>query len=162
VKKTAFITLSFLVVFSLSNSDLSAQYYGTDFQLSLGTVTDDNFTFDPFFWTAGLSFDIHFGDLIMVSPEGYIQVNNFNWDRFYVVPSVLVNLKLSSLFVGAGVTKAWIIGSEVPGSPSTNLDLKLNAGVRGAFSKLTAFIITPFDNFLKSPMIVGASFGFGL
>jgi hypothetical protein len=162
VKKTALILLSFLAVFALSNSELSAQYYGTDLHLTLGTVTDDSFTFNPFYWTAGLSFDIHFGDLLMVSPEGYIQVNNFNWDRFYVVPSVLVNLKLSSLFVGAGVTKAWILGSGIPGSPSTNLDLKLNAGFRGAFSKLTAFIITPFDNFLKSPMIVGASIGFGL
>lgn len=160
--KKAIIFIAIIAIsLIMAGQDLNAQYYGTDSFLTVGTITDDSFSFSPFYWTAGLALDIHFGELFMLSPEGFIQVHNLEFGTFYIVPSVLLNLKLSSLFAGGGITKSWEIGSDTPGTFSSDIQLKVNAGFRGTFTKLAVYIITPFDYLFKRPLTIGASLGFG-
>lgn len=150
-----------LAALSLSCMELQAQFQGTDLYLTVGTETDDSFSFSPFFWTAGLSLDVHFGDLIMLSPECYIKVNNLKFGDFFFVPAVVLNFKFSSLFIGAGITKYLEVGSDIPGTPSSDIEFKFNAGVRGAFTKLSFYVLTNFNNLFQRPMTVGANIAFG-
>ena len=161
MKKISILCVSLAFLLCFSSIGLNAQNNGTSFYVAAGVVTDDSFSFDPFFWTAGLGFDIHLGELFMISPEGYIQVHNFEFGSFYLVPSVMLNVKLSSFFVGGGITKMWLLGSDIEGSISSDFLLKINAGFNGANIRLAAFVIMEFDAILKKGMTVGATLGFG-
>jgi hypothetical protein len=70
-----------------------------------------------------------------------------------------LNFQGQRFFIGGGVTKWWLLGSDYEGSPSSEAACKLNVGFRGYDIKFTAFVVTPFKNFF-SDMVVGATFGF--
>jgi hypothetical protein len=132
--------------------------------LSGGVQTDTNLSFKPFFWTAGANMDFSFALLpFAISPECYIIVNNFKFDRFWLAPAVMANLKLANLFVGAGLTKWYLIGTEVTETLSSKFKLKLNAGLKGPGAKLIVFAVTDFDNLFKTGYTwIGATISFGL
>ena len=126
--------------------------------VNVGLVTDKEFTFDPFLWSGGVSLDIHLGQQLMLSPECNVIFEGFKFDTMWLQPGVLVNLKLSSLFVGAGITKRFKLTDNVFAS---ELLLKLNGGFSGKKYRLVAYIETPFDNiFGKYAILLGAQLGF--
>jgi hypothetical protein len=127
--------------------------------LNFGFVTDSKFSFNPFLWTAGLTIDIPLGSVLTLCPEGYIVVNKFDFGSFIFAPAVMLNLNAAGLFVGAGVSKWFLLGSDVEGSPSSDLSLKLNAGIHAGGLRLTGFLFTPFKEAFKSTA-VGATLGF--
>jgi hypothetical protein len=124
-----------------------------------GVITDDSFSFKPFLWTAGFNLDLHLGPALMLSPEVYAIVHNVDFGAFILAPAVLLNFDAQGFFAGAGLTKWWLLGSKVSGAPSSDFSLKANAGFKGSGLKLTAFVITPFNDLFKS-MAVGATLGF--
>jgi hypothetical protein len=147
MKKTALIALAVLAVFAFSPKDLAAQ---TDVSMHWGVITDQNFKFDPFLWTGGLVIDLYLMPQLSLSPEVFATVNNFDFKAFYLSPSVLLNIQSKSFFLGGGITKYWVVGSEVSGAPSSDVMFKANVGLKGKAFKLTFFAVTPFNDFFKS------------
>jgi hypothetical protein len=128
------------------------------FGINFGIMTDDSFSFDPIMWTAGAELDFQFGDILMLSPEVTLVGYKFEFKQFILYPAAILNLTPGNFFIGGGVTKGFLIGSGASGS--TDFALKLNAGAFSKNIKLTAYLITPFDNLFKSGMAVGATLGF--
>jgi hypothetical protein len=155
MKKTLF-TILLIAALSLA---VPAKAQAELLSLNFGFVTDSKFSFNPFLWTAGMTIDIPIGSILTLSPEGYIVVNKFDFGTFIFAPAVMLNLNAAGLFVGAGVSKWFLLGSEVSGSPSSDFSLKLNAGFQGSGLRLTAFLFTPFKDAFKTSA-VGATLGF--
>ncbi|MCX6557517.1 MAG: SH3 domain-containing protein [Candidatus Aminicenantes bacterium] len=127
------------------------------FGINFGAQTDENFNFDPFLWTAGVELDIQFGNFLMLSPEAILVGSGFEFKEFILYPAAILNLTVSSFFVGGGVAKGFFIGSGASGS--TDFLLKLNAGLCAPGVKLTVYALMAFDN-LFNDMALGATLGF--
>jgi hypothetical protein len=128
--------------------------------INFGTMTDKDFSFNPFFWTAGAELDLPFGKSLMFSPEVTVVGYKFAFKEFLLFPGAILNFTVSNFFVGGGLTKGFYIGSGDT-TEITDVALKLNAGFLTESLKLTAYIITPF-NAVFEQMLIGASLGFRL
>ena len=154
--KKAMILLCGLLLVSGAYAAGSQMNFGINF----GIMTDDGFSFDPLLWTAGAELDFQFGEFLMFSPEVTLVGNGFKFESFWLYPAALLNFTPGNFFVGGGLTKGFLIGDSVP-SVSTDVALKLNAGLISKNIKVTAYLITAFDS-LFDGMLVGASIGFRL
>lgn len=155
MKKTMILLCGILLV-----SGLYAETNKMTIDINFGTMTDKNFSFDPFYWTAGAELDIPFGKALMFSPELIIVGYQFKFKEFLAFPAVILNFTASSFFVGGGLTKGFYIGSGTS-TEITDVALKLNAGFLGDSLKITGYIITPF-NAIFEDMIIGVTLGFRL
>jgi len=158
MKKFAILILVGAALLLATTPRLSAQ---TGLSLNFGVVTDKTFTFNPFLWTGGLTVDLFLGSNLSLSPEGYVIVNNLDFGAFFVAPAVLLNFHGQGFFLGGGLTKWWLVGSEIGGSYASDFGAKLNFGLKAGGLRFTVFAVTPFKNFLKEP-ILGLTFGFAL
>ena len=153
MKKSIVLLCGLLLV-----SGLYATGNQMNFGLNFGVMTDDGFSFDPLMWTAGAELDIQFGEFLMFSPEVTLVGNGFKFKEFLLFPAVILNFTPGNFFVGGGLTKGFYLGSGEDFA-ITDIALKLNAGLISRNIKLTAYLITAFDN-LFDGMLVGASLGF--
>lgn len=129
-----------------------------NFYIRFGVITDQNATFNPFLWTAGANLDINVSDSFFIAADADLIVHKFNFDPLWLTPSVLLNFRVSSFFVGAGVSKFVLISG---GSTLTSdLLFKANAGLKMNSLKLQFFLYTPFSE-MFSEMGIGANIGFG-
>ena len=128
------------------------------FGINFGMMTDKNFSFNPFLWTAGAELDLPFGTSLMFSPEVTVVGYKFEFKQFLLFPAAILNFTPGNFFVGGGLTKGFYIGSGEDFA-LTDVALKLNAGLISKNIKLTAYLITAFDG-LFDDMLVGASLGF--
>jgi hypothetical protein len=128
------------------------------FGISFGAMTDDSFSFDPFYWTAGAELDFQIGNYVMFSPEVILVGSGFEFKDFFLFPGAILNFTASNFFVGGGLTKGFYLGSGET-TEITDVALKLNAGFLSKNIKLTGYLITAFNNMFKD-MIVGASLCF--
>ena len=94
----------------------------------------------------------------MLSPEANIVTYKFKFDTFLFQPAVLLNVKLSSFFVGGGIQKYFLVSGN--SYEAGEWGLKLNAGLIGKNVKLRVFADMAFDNLFKD-MLVGAQIGIG-
>jgi hypothetical protein len=152
MKKLSVLLLGLLLV-----SGAYAAGNETSFGLHFGFQTDDSFSFDPFYWTAGAELDFQFGNFLMFSPEVMLVGNGFAFKEFILYPAAILNFTPGNFFVGGGVAKGFYIGSGMSGS--TDFLLKLNAGFISKNIKLTAYALMGFDSLFKN-MAIGATFGF--
>jgi len=128
-----------------------------NFGINFGIMTYDDFKFDPIFWTAGAELDLQLSDFLMLSPEVTLVGYKFEFKQFILYPGVILNLTPGSLFIGGGLVKGFLIGEG--DSVSSDVSLKLNAGLVSKNTKLTVYLISDFDNLFKN-MLIGASLGF--
>ena len=128
-----------------------------NFGINFGIMTYDDFKFDPIFWTAGAELDLQLSDFLMLSPEVTLVGYKFEFKQFILYPGVILNLTPGSLFVGGGLVKGFLIGEG--DSVSSDVSLKLNAGLISKNTKLTVYLISDFNNIFKN-MLIGASLGF--
>jgi len=156
MKKFAVAALVFIVVAGVSVRDVSAQ---TDISWNWGVVTDKSFSFSPFLWTTGFALDFYLTPSLSFSPELYAVIHNFDFGAFILAPALILNFQGQGFFIGGGITKWWLLGSEIEGGPSSDAASKLNVGFRGYDINFTLFTVTPFKQFFKD-MVVGATFGF--
>jgi len=163
MKKIIYLLFCGLLIFAMSGQNANAENKPISFYISGGVETNLDSLFDPTYWMAGAALDINLSALpLMISPECHIVVYGFEFDFFRLMPAVVLNYKVSSFFVGAGITKWWWLGSEAEGFDSSDFLLKINAGYKGNRIRLSAFIVTPFDHlFGRYYNKVGATFGFG-
>ena len=158
MKKLSVLIMFFVLIFAFSGRDLKAESEDTQLFVKVGTVTDDSFSFSPFLWSAGVNMDFHISDNLMICPECDIISHGFKFDYFFLCPGALLNVKSQSFFIGAGVTKWFLIGE---GSDfSTDFMLKINAGYIKENIRITAYIVTSFDELFKYN-VIGFSIGLG-
>ena len=127
------------------------------FGINFGVQTDDSFSFDPIWWSAGAELDFQFGNFLMFSPEVMLVGEGFEFKAFILYPAAILNFTASSFFFGGGVAKGFYIGSGMSGS--TDFLLKLNAGFVAQSVKLTVYALMAFDSLFKN-MALGATLGF--
>jgi hypothetical protein len=154
MKKFTLLALAVASLFLATAPNLSAQ---TEFALEWGVITDKSFSFKPFLWTAGLTLDFYLNPDFSLSPEVFMIVQNFDFGGFFLAPGILLNYQGTDFFIGGGLTKWWLVGSEVEGAYSTDVAFKANVGYKSANIKLTVFAITSFNEFFKEP-VFGATF----
>jgi len=128
-----------------------------NFGLNFGIMTPDNFKFDPIMWTVGAELDFQLNDFIMLSPEVTLVGYQFKFKEFVLYPGIILNFTPGSFFIGGGVVKGFLIPSDV--NASSDVALKLNAGLITTNTKLTVYVISDFNPIFKN-MLVGASLGF--
>lgn len=158
MKKLTMVVLVLVLVFTIGARDLKAQEGDMDLYVNVGVVTDDEFTFEPFFWTAGANLDINLGRMLMFSPECDVIFFKFKFKDMWLAPGAILNVRYGMLFAGAGVSKWFKLAGNVFNS---EFMMKMNAGFKGKQYRLAAYILTPFDNFLKKYNIIfGATLGF--
>jgi hypothetical protein len=129
-----------------------------NFYIRFGVITDQNATFNPFLWTAGVNFDFNISDFLFLSADTDMIVYKFNFNPLWLTPSVMLNLRVSDFYLGGGISKFFILGSGY--SLQSDWLFKANAGFKGNSYKLQFFAYTPFDNFFKH-FGIGANIGFG-
>ena len=151
--KFLFILLFVLILFNSTTIAEDAKLF-----IQGGIVADDSFSFDPYFWTFGAGVDIPLGSILSITPEANVITYEMKFDTFWIEGSAILNANFSNLFVGAGVTK-WFLIYDKSYSGNTDFALKVNAGINGESMRLRAFLITPFDNLFKKGMVIGATFG---
>jgi hypothetical protein len=155
MKKTLVAVLLVAAVTFVGPAKAQANYLSLNF----GVITDSSFSFKPFLWTGGMTIDIPLGNTFTLCPEGYFVVHNFEFGAFIFAPSVMLNFNFKEFFAGAGISKWFLLGDDIEGSPSTDFSLKLNAGFQGYDMRLCAFLFTPFKDLFGSAA-VGATIGF--
>jgi hypothetical protein len=156
MKKFAILILAVAALILAAAPRLSAQ---TEISMNFGIVTDKTFSFSPFLWTGGMTFDFFLGPNLSLSPEAYFIVHNFDFGAFFLAPAVLLNFQGQGFFIGGGLTKWWLVGSDIGGSYSSDVGMKLNVGFKGRNYRFTVFAVTPFKDFLAEP-VLGLTFGF--
>ncbi|MCK4764251.1 MAG: hypothetical protein KAW12_18780 [Candidatus Aminicenantes bacterium] len=158
MKKVILLVMVFVLVFAVSAVNLKAQGQEMDLYVNAGLITDDQFTFDPIVWSGGINVDIHFSDMLMLSPECDVIFWGFKFDAIWLAPGVIANFKTNMLFVGGGITKWFKLSGNVFNS---DLSLKLNVGFKSKKYRLTVYLLTPFDEMFKRYYTMfGATIGF--
>ncbi len=155
MKRALLLTCALLLA-----SGLAAAGKPMSFGLNFGVMTDDGFSFDPFIWTAGAELDLQLGDYLMLSPEVTLAQNGFTFKEFILFPGAVLNFTPGNVFVGGGLVKGIYIGGGKT-FVADEFSLKLNAGLYSKNLKLTAYLITAFED-LFSYMTIGATLGFRL
>ena len=155
MKKTLVAVLLVVAVSFVGPAKAKADYLSLNF----GVITDTSLSFNPFLWTAGMTIDVPLGSVMTLCPEGYIVVHKFDFGTFIFAPAVMLNFNFNEFFVGGGISKWFLLGDDIDGSPSSDFSLKLNVGFQGVDLRLTAFIFTPFNDLFGSAA-VGATLGF--
>jgi hypothetical protein len=126
--------------------------------LRLGVITDNGLSFKPFLWTLGANFDFSLSSLFFISADVDAIVHEFNFSPVWLTPSVMANLRLSAFYVGAGISKFFVLGDGY--ELSSSFLFKANVGLKEDLFKLQVFIYSPLDE-LASYFGVGLNFGFG-
>lgn len=98
------------------------------------------------------------GPAFTLSPECDIIVHQFNFNPLWLTPSVLLNFRVSAFFIGAGISKFFLIGSGY--TLSSDILFKANAGIKVDNVKAQAYLYTPFDAFFED-FGIGFNLGFG-
>jgi hypothetical protein len=150
-----------LIIMSFALLLVSGIYAASDslsFVINIGTMTDQSVSFKPFYWTAGVELDLPFGNALMFSPELILVGSGTKFQEFFIFPAAILNFTPSSFFIGGGLTKGFYLSSG-DSTAITDVALKLNAGFQSRSLKLTAYLITAFNNLFKD-MLLGVSLGF--
>ena len=155
-RRNLIVLLSFILVLVVIPSDVSA-IGPLDIYFQGGLVTDDSMSFSPLLWSAGINADFKFGNMMMLSPELNIIVNEFDFDYILLEPAITINFRLANFFVGAGLTKFFELGDDFW---ANKFSLKVHGGLKLIGIKLRVYMIIPFDELFK-PAIYGGTIGFG-
>jgi hypothetical protein len=158
MKKIVFVLLGVSALVIVLPSQASAAGL-MNFYLRGGVLTDKNFSFDPFLWTAGANIDFNIGSTLILSPECDVIVYKFNFKPLWLAPAVLLNLNLGGFYLGGGLGKLLVIGSGY--DLTSDFLLKFNAGIKSGGFKLQAYLWTPLGNEAFKDIAIGANLGLG-
>ncbi len=126
--------------------------------LRLGVITDDGLSFKPFLWTLGANFDFNISSAFFLSADADMVIHEFSFSPVWLTPSVMANLRLSAFYVGAGISKFFILGSGY--ELTSSFLFKANVGLKDDNYKLQVFVYSPLNE-LAEYFGLGINFGFG-
>lgn len=155
-KRNLLVLLSIIFVLIIIPGRVSA-IGPLDIYFQGGIVTDESMSLSPLLWSAGLNLDFKFGNMMMLSPELNIVVNEFGFDYILLEPALTINFRLANFFAGAGLTKFFELGDDFW---ANKFSLKVHGGLKLIGIKLRVYMIIPFDELFK-PAIYGGTIGFG-
>lgn len=145
-----------LLISGLFVNPLDAQILDTQFTVQGGGIFSDSFNFKYIYGTFGLSYDVFFNEMLFISPDLYLVVPDFHFDRLLIAPGVMANLKFNNFFFGIGATKWLSVTSNGATHPAY---FKIQAGFRSDRLVITGFAVMLFDNLFKD-MNIGITFGY--
>jgi len=150
------VVLMFIMLFVCMTAEVKAVEKKLFF--NFGVVTDDTFSFDPFFWTLGASLDIKLGGVFILSPEANVVTYKFKFDTFLLQPALMLNFTQKNFFIGGGIQKYFLISGD--SYTSSEWGLKINAGFMAENIKIRGYMDMEFDNLFKD-MLIGLQIGLG-
>jgi hypothetical protein len=153
-----FAMVFFVILSCSTNLRAQEEERRVNFFANIGAITDDSISFEPFYWYAGLNFDINLGRFFMISPEANLVTYKFKFDTFFLEPALMFNARFGSFFIGGGINKFFLISGD--DFDSSDLGLKLNAGFKQKNLRVRVFVNMDFDNMFKD-MLVGFQIGLG-
>ncbi|MBN1273830.1 MAG: hypothetical protein JXB26_16300 [Candidatus Aminicenantes bacterium] len=151
-----FLLLSVFMI--LATAPKSSADNPVNFYLRGGVITESSFSFNPLIGLAGANIDINLGEVLMISPECDLLIYQFKFNPVFITPGVLLNVRASVAYFGAGLSLPIIIGSGY--TLEGDFLLKFNAGFKADFIKIQAFMFTPMENAFSYNWF-GATVGFG-
>ena len=124
------------------------------FNLNIGVQTSSSFDAGFFRFTLGGGLDFQLEEIITISPEFQLWIHSF--ETYQINPGAILNLRFNTFFVGGGL----VISFNYYENDFEDVQwlLKINAGYRSKYSKLTIYLIPPFKNFPEE-ILIGASIG---
>jgi hypothetical protein len=105
----------------------------------------------------GAGADIHLGKHVMISPEFQLWSSELRLDILQLNLGAALNFRLKIFFVGGGVNIP-IIHTSTKTDVFGLISAKINVGLRINRIKLTAYLLTPFEDFFEC-IQVGANIG---
>lgn len=156
--KKVFAVLLISVFLPLASAALCRADSPINFYIRGGVITESSFSFDPLIGLAGANIDINLGKVLMISPECDLLIYKFKFNPVFITPGVLLNVRASVAYFGAGLSLPLIIGSGY--TLEGDFLLKFNAGFKADFIKIQAFMFTPLENAFDYTWF-GATVGFG-
>lgn len=154
MKRLTILGFVFILVLSFSGLNLKAENKKSDVFFNVGSMG----AYGIGLWTGGFNMDFHLGDSLMLSPEVMVYGWRFHFDHLLIAPSLILNAKYKSIFLGAGVTKMFLVRIDDDDFSSIFL-LKFNLGTNVGKLRLSAFATTDFR---FSALIFGATIGLRL
>jgi hypothetical protein len=137
---------------------LSAMDTETELYFQGGTMTPDSFKFDVFWADLGFNLNVLLGDLVIITPECDLVIQDLKFKKMQLAPALIGNLKIGNFFIGAGPTKWFKLGAE---SVTSDWMLKINLGLTKYRMIYTLFAIVDFSNDSYNSLI-GIKLGFNL
>jgi hypothetical protein len=154
MKRLTILGVVFILVLSFSGLNLKAENKKSDVFLNFGAMG----AYGIGLWTTGINMDFHLGNSLMLSPEVMVYGWRFHFDHLLIAPSLMLNTKYKSIFLGAGVTKMFLVSINDDSFGSIFL-LKFNVGTNVGKLRLSAFATTDFS---FSALLFGATIGLRL
>jgi hypothetical protein len=151
MKRLSLLGLVFIFMLTLVGTDLNAEKEKNNFSLNFGAMG----AYGIGLWTAGINLDLHLADSLMLSPELMTFGWRFHFDSYLLAPGLMLNARHKSVFVGAGLTKWFLISLDDENFESDFL-LKFNLGSNMGKLRFAVFAITDFR---FSGVLYGATIG---
>jgi hypothetical protein len=133
MRKTAVFTLVLGSVFFVFSAELSAQ----QFNITLGIITEQSFSFSPLMASVGMYYDIELMPNLFLDPEFSWILEDFHFGTTWLAPGLILNYVAhlgqdsdyrTNFFLGGGVSKWVRLGPEGGYTPWTDVALKMNIG----------------------------------
>lgn len=136
---------------------LTAMDTETELYFQGGTMTPDSFDFDIFWADLGFNLNVQLGELVIITPECDLVIQDLKFKKMQLAPALIANLKFGNFFIGAGPTKWFKLGSE---SFTSDWMLKANIGLTKYRMIYTLFFISDLKK--GSNALIGIKLGFNL
>ena len=127
------------------------------FFANLGVMTKEGLS--PYWLTLGPELMIPLGTRWSFNPEVTLWGGNFRFNSFFVVPGVLVNLRIGRFTLGVGAVRRFWVSRFSNGDSSEKIAPKIQVGYRSRNSRI-ALIAIPLSalNYVSVGLALGMGF----
>lgn len=123
---------------------------------NLGVMTKERIS--PYWLTLGAELLLPLGTRWSINPEVTLWGSNFRFDSYYVVPGVVVNLRIGRFTLGVGAIKRFWFSRFSNSDSSEKIAPKIQVGYRSRNSRITLIAI-PLSS--HNYVSLGVAFGMG-
>ena len=126
------------------------------FFANLGVMTKEGLS--PYWLTLGPELMIPLGTRWSLNPEVTLWGGNFRFNSFFVVPGVVVNLRIGRFTLGVGAVRRFWVSRFSNGDSTEKIAPKIQVGYRSRNSRITLIVI-PLSS--RNYVSVGVALGMG-
>ncbi len=151
------ITMIAIVVWGLALGGAVPLAQGKDKPVAVFLNLGTEINMVPEYWSFGFQVDLHPTKLLMLSPEFNVWFGKSQVPGCYLVPAILLNLKLGRFFAGAGLAALSNTASGYAYSTAWEIRPKFNVGYKTRHFKILAGAI-PRNGYVSGLITVGVGF----